>query len=79
MEQEVPFCFFLKYKFIYFNWRVITLQYCIGFVINTSTFALFLPLIMCSRHCLDSLGICRLPYPLREDKESSIQRVDHNL
>ena len=25
-----PF-FFLKYKFIYFNWRLITLQYCIGF------------------------------------------------
>ena len=23
--------FFLKYKFIYFNWRLITLQYCIGF------------------------------------------------
>ena len=22
---------FLKYKFIYFNWRLITLQYCIGF------------------------------------------------
>ena len=25
---------FLKYKFIYFNWRLITLQYCIGFVIH---------------------------------------------
>ena len=24
--------FFFKYKFIYFNWRLITLQYCIGFV-----------------------------------------------
>ena len=23
--------FFKKYKFIYFNWRLITLQYCIGF------------------------------------------------
>ena len=23
-----------KYKFIYFNWRLITLQYCIGFVIH---------------------------------------------
>ena len=33
------FCFiifflFLKYKFIYFNWRLITLQYCIGFAIH---------------------------------------------
>ena len=27
------FCFF-KYKFIYFNWRLITLQYCIGFAIH---------------------------------------------
>ena len=26
-------CFF-KYKFIYFNWRLITLQYCIGFAID---------------------------------------------
>ena len=26
--------YFLKFKFIYFNWRRITLQYCIGFVIH---------------------------------------------
>ena len=25
---------FSKYKFIYFNWRLITLQYCIGFAIH---------------------------------------------
>ena len=25
-----PISFFFKYKFIYFNWRLITLQYCIG-------------------------------------------------
>ena len=25
---------FLKFKFIYFNWRLITLQYCIGFTIH---------------------------------------------
>ena len=25
---------FLKYKFIYFNWRLITLEYCIGFAIS---------------------------------------------
>ena len=28
------FKFFKKYKFIYFNWRLITLQYCIGFAIH---------------------------------------------
>ena len=27
-------CSFLKYKFIYFNWRLITLQYYIGFAIH---------------------------------------------
>ena len=26
--------YFLKYKLIYFNWRLITLQYCIGFAIH---------------------------------------------
>ena len=26
--------FFFKFKFIYFNWRLITLQYCIGFAIR---------------------------------------------
>ena len=25
---------FLKFKFIYFNWRLITLQYCIGFAMH---------------------------------------------
>ena len=28
------FSTFLKFKFIYFNWRLITLQYCIGFAIH---------------------------------------------
>ena len=28
------FILFFKYKFIYFNWRLITLQYCIGFAIH---------------------------------------------
>ena len=28
------FFFFKKYIFIYFNWRLITLQYCIGFAIH---------------------------------------------
>ena len=28
------FCLFLKYKCIYFNWKLITLQYCIGFAIH---------------------------------------------
>ena len=28
------FLAFIKFKFIYFNWRLITLQYCIGFAIH---------------------------------------------
>ena len=33
MLMNLFFCFF-TYKFIYFNWRLITLQYCIGFAIH---------------------------------------------
>ena len=29
---------FLKFKFIYFNWRLITLQCCIGFAIHQHEF-----------------------------------------
>ena len=29
-----PFSLFLKFKFMYFNWQLITLQYCIGFAIH---------------------------------------------
>ena len=32
--QSDVFAFFFKYKFIYFNWRLISLQYCIGFAIH---------------------------------------------
>ena len=31
---DVEHLFFKKYTFIYFNWRRITLQYCIGFAIH---------------------------------------------
>ena len=30
--------YFFKYKFIYFNWRLITLQYCIGFAMHQHEF-----------------------------------------
>ena len=35
---------FLKYKFIYFNWRLITLQYCIGFAIHQHESATGIPM-----------------------------------
>ena len=31
--------YLFKYKFIYFNWRLIALQYCIGFAIHQHEFA----------------------------------------
>ena len=31
---HIFFLIFFYYKFIYFNWRLITLQYCIGFAIH---------------------------------------------
>ena len=40
MRREKKRLFFMrydflkKYKFIYFNWRLITLKYCIGFAIH---------------------------------------------
>ena len=34
MGQQDDYHGFLKYKFIYFNWKLITLQYCIGFAIH---------------------------------------------
>ena len=40
--QLVDFFFFeiFKFKFIYFNWKLITLQYCIGFAIHQHEFAM---------------------------------------
>ena len=34
LDSFLLFFLFFKYKFIYFNWRLITLQYCIGFAIH---------------------------------------------
>ena len=34
IEILAIFSGFFKYKFVYFNWRLITLQYCIGFAIH---------------------------------------------
>ena len=32
--SSLIFILFFKFKFIYFNWKLITLQYCIGFAIH---------------------------------------------
>ena len=33
-SEKLSFFSFFKYKFIYFNWSLITLQYCTGFAIH---------------------------------------------
>ena len=49
---------FLKYKFIYFNWRLITLQYCISFAIHQRESATGIQVFTChfvgltSQHCV---------------------------
>ena len=49
------FSFFKKYKFIYFNWRLITLQYCTGFAIHqhesaTEIFSFTQENVMCNSY-----------------------------
>ena len=46
-EPVNTFILFLKFKFIYFNWRLITLQYCIGFAIRQHESATGIHLFKC--------------------------------
>ena len=48
INNGFSFICFLKFKFIYFNWRLITLQYCIGFAIHQHESA---------------MGCTRVPHP----------------
>ena len=40
---------FFKYKFIYFNWRLITSQYCIGFAIHQHESAMGVHMLVMDR------------------------------
>ena len=51
---------FLKYKFIYFNRRLITLQYCIGFAIHQHESATGIH-VLSTHSCLKPLNIT-IPY-----------------
>ena len=49
---------FLKYKFIYFNWRLITLQYCIDFAIHQHESAMDVHMFPIQNPPPTSLSIC---------------------
>ena len=70
--------FFKKYKFIYFNWRLITLQYCIGFAINQHVSAMgvhVFPILNAPSH----LPPCTIPRGRLSAPAPSIQYHASNL
>ena len=65
--------FFFKFKFIYFNWRLITLQYCIGFVIHqhaSATGIHVVPILNPSTSSFPVPSLCVIP--VHQPQASSI-------
>ena len=62
--------FFKKYKFIYFNWRLITLQYCIGFAIHQHVSATGI-------HVFPILNLPPYPILLDHPSASALSTLSH--